>query len=221
MCRLNNKFMPWLLLAALLATVPLAEARNDRRADDSVAGVFDYYLLALSWSPTFCLTHADNEQCTGKGYGFVLHGLWPQYERGGWPQFCKDAAPLTAAERAQGSSLYVSGQLLSHEWKKHGTCTGLGGAGYFAQADKALAVVKIPPALEPSTTSQSLAPQAIVDLFQRANPGLPSNAVAVRCNGPQLSEVWVCMSKDLTFKACDAGVRNQCRSGEIRIPAVR
>lgn len=218
---MNHKCVSGLLLALLIAAAPWAEARNDRRNNDSVAGVFDYYVLALSWSPTFCLTHADNEQCSGKGYGFVLHGLWPQYDRGGWPQFCKGVAPLTEVERDQGRSLFVSGQLMGHEWKKHGTCAGLGGAGYFTQADKALAAVKIPAQLEPPTTPQSLAPKAIVDLFQRANPGLPSNAIAVRCKGPELSEVWVCMTKDLTFRACDAGVRSQCRSGEVRIPSVR
>lgn len=218
---MKTGFMPWLVLAVALAIAPLAQARNERRHDDSVAGVFDYYLLALSWSPTFCLTHADNEQCTGKGYGFVLHGLWPQYDAGGWPQFCAGAAPMSAAERAQGSTLYVSKQLMGHEWKKHGTCTGLGAGGYFSQADKALGVVRIPPALEPSTQTQSLPARDIVDLFQKANPSLPGNAIAVRCNGPELAEVWVCMTKDLAFRACDAGVRNNCRSGDIRIPALR
>lgn len=218
---MKKPVMGWLLLAVTLAITPLAEARSDRRDNDSVAGVFDYYLLALSWSPTFCLTHPDNQQCSGKGYGFVLHGLWPQYARGGWPQFCSGVAPLTAAERAQGNSLYVSDSLLAHEWKKHGTCSGLGGRGYLEHADKALALVKIPAALEPSTTSKSLGADEIVDLFQRANPGLPRAAIAVRCNGPQLSEVWVCMNKDLGFTACDNGVKTQCRSGEVRVPALR
>lgn len=211
----------WLLLAALLVTAPLAQARSERRDNPSVAGVFDYYLLALSWSPTFCLTRPDNEQCSGKGYGFVLHGLWPQNDQGPWPQFCQGVAPLSEAERAQGNTVFVSEQLMKHEWQKHGTCAGLGGAGYFDKADKALAAVKIPPALEPSTVSQSLSKEAIVDLFQRANPGLPEEAIAVRCNGPQVSEVWVCLTKDLAFRACDKGVRNGCRSGDLRVPAVR
>lgn len=211
----------WLLLAAVLVTAPLAQARSERRDTQSAAGVFDYYLLALSWSPTFCLTRPNNAQCSGKGYGFVLHGLWPQYDRGGWPQFCAGAAPLSEAERTQGNALFVSEQLMKHEWQKHGTCAGLGGAGYFDQADKALATVKIPSALEPSTVSQSLSQAAIVDLFQQANPGLPTDAIAVRCNGPEVSEVWVCMTKDLAFRACDKGVRNGCRSGDLRVPAVR
>src|SRR5262245_819748 len=55
------------------------------------AGVFDYYLLALSWSPTYCAERrgtAYDQQCDvrqGRPYAFVLHGLWPQNERG-WPE---------------------------------------------------------------------------------------------------------------------------------------
>src|SRR5262245_40576168 len=56
------------------------------------AGVFDYYLLALSWSPTYCAGLDDGRydpQCHGRErrpYAFVLHGLWPQFENR-WPEF--------------------------------------------------------------------------------------------------------------------------------------
>ena len=76
-----------LLIVLTVGSMGAANARESGNARaQSVAGVFDYYLLALSWSPTFCLTHQKDAQCSGKGYGFVLHGLWPQYTRGGWPQ---------------------------------------------------------------------------------------------------------------------------------------
>lgn len=214
-------FIPMLCLAMALAVAPLVQAKSNRSGSESVAGVFDYYLLALSWSPSFCLTRPDNEQCRGQGYGFVLHGLWPQNDHGPWPQNCPGAEPMTAQERSQGRTMFVSGKLLEHEWQKHGTCTGLGAGGYFAKSDQALAAVHIPAELQAPETSHSLAARQIVDLFQSANPGLPDNAIAVRCNGPELAEVWVCLTKDLSFRACDSGVRSQCRSGELRIPAVR
>ena len=56
----------WMLLWLLLATNVLAAPRSQ-----GTPGEFDFYVLSLSWSPTFCLTHPGNEQCTGKGYGFV------------------------------------------------------------------------------------------------------------------------------------------------------
>jgi ribonuclease T2 len=186
-----------------------------------VAGVFDYYLLALSWSPTFCLTHKDDSQCTGKGYGFVLHGLWPQYAKGGWPESCPPLTTLNAAQTSQGLTLFPTKKLLDHEWSKHGTCSGLGAMGYLDEADKAVAAVKIPDELQPFSSSYYFEAQEIADLFRKANPGIPADGIAVICSGPELSEVRVCMGKDLQFGACGKGVKTQCRAGDIRVPPSR
>jgi ribonuclease T2 len=218
---LKKSFRAALLALLVLGAIPLSEARQSRQQSDSVAGVFDYYLLTLSWSPTFCLTHPGNQQCSGKGYGFVLHGLWPQYAKGGWPQDCGPGGRLAEADWQQGRTLFVTQQLLSHEWKTHGTCSGMSAAGYFNTVDKALAAVRIPPALQPSSVSQTLAVQQISRLFQQSNPGLPGNAISIRCDGQQLAEVRVCLSKDLGFTACGQGVRNQCRGDTVLVPAIR
>lgn len=188
---------------------------------ESVVGAFDYYLLSLSWSPTYCLTHSEDAQCSGKGYGFVLHGLWPQYAQGGWPQSCAPQQKLSRDERAQGLMVFATPKLLNHEWAKHGTCSGLGAAGYLTAADRALAAVKIPDKLQPTGTSTYLSAQEIAQQFRRSNPGIPANGIAVICKGPELSEVRVCLSKDLAFATCGKGVKNQCRSGDIRLPPVR
>lgn len=96
------------VIALTIGSIGISSARQSqsRVQAESVAGVFDYYLLALSWSPTFCLTHKDDAQCTGKGYGFVLHGLWPQYAGGGWPQSCPPLTRLSAAETNKGLTLF-------------------------------------------------------------------------------------------------------------------
>ena len=56
------------------------------------AQTFDYYVLSLSWSPSWCqLTGLKRgaEQCDAtRDLKWILHGLWPQYENG-WPKFCK------------------------------------------------------------------------------------------------------------------------------------
>ncbi|HEY6965418.1 MAG TPA: hypothetical protein VI407_09380, partial [Erythrobacter sp.] len=50
------------------------------------------YTLALSWSPEFCRTRADDPahavQCSGENgsFGLVVHGLWPESAKG-WPQW--------------------------------------------------------------------------------------------------------------------------------------
>ncbi len=212
------------LTAALVLTlgmVGISDARSPKQQRDSVAGIFDYYLLSLSWSPTFCLMHPDNEQCSGKGYGFVLHGLWPQYARGGWPQSCPPLTQLNQEERARGLTLFPTEKLLKHEWSKHGTCSGLGAMGYLDAADKALAKVQIPETLQPSTSVRYYEAAEIAQQIRQSNPGITANGVAVLCSGPELSEVRVCLGKDLAFADCGKGVKTQCRSGQIRVPPIR
>ena len=83
---------------------PTAEVRDAPTAGATSAalpishGDFDYYVLVLSWSPTHCSSDAghgrgNDMQCrSGRPFGFVLHGLWPQYERG-YPQACESDEP--------------------------------------------------------------------------------------------------------------------------------
>lgn len=212
------------ILAITFGNIGLSSARQSQQGKapvESVAGVFDYYLLTLSWSPTFCLTHKDDAQCSGKGYGFVLHGLWPQYAKGGWPESCPPMVTLSPAERAQGLTLFPTPKLLEHEWAKHGTCSGLGASGYLDAADKAVGAVKIPEQLQPFSSTHYFQAQEIVNLFRQSNPGIAADGIAVICNGPELSEVRVCMGKSLEFGACGKGVKTSCRDGDIRVPPSR
>ncbi|MCI0997274.1 ribonuclease [Pseudomonas sp. ICMP22404] len=219
---MKQRFAIVMLLALTVGFMGMGDARESRSARaESVAGVFDYYVLSLSWSPTFCLTHSNDAQCSGKGYGFVLHGLWPQYVKGGWPQSCEPRVPLTVAEREKGLTLFPTRKLLEHEWSKHGTCTGLGAMGFLEASDKALAEVKVPSQLQPPSSSYYFEAKEIARLFRQSNPGIPADGIAVICSGPQLSEVRVCMDKDLTFASCGRGVKTQCRDGDVRVPPVR
>lgn len=69
-------------------------------AEGERAGDFDYYVLSLSWSPNWCATtgdHRESEQCDpARDLGWVVHGLWPQYESG-WPSYCKPQCALRRA----------------------------------------------------------------------------------------------------------------------------
>jgi ribonuclease T2 len=71
---------------------------------------FDFYVLALSWSPSYCASKggdADPEQCgLAKPPGFTAHGLWPQFERGS-PQNC--AADSRNVSRETGDAVGQSG----------------------------------------------------------------------------------------------------------------
>ena len=76
------------------------------RGAASTPGDFDFYVLSLSWSPGFCEMPAGSNlhgQCdAGANLGFVVHGLWPQYEHG-YPSDCGPAARFPSRLALQGA----------------------------------------------------------------------------------------------------------------------
>jgi ribonuclease I len=125
---------------------------QDKRQNAS--GQFDFYVLALSWSPSYCAAararHPDGKdsmQCGSRPFAFVVHGLWPQYEKG-FPSYCQVPAPkLDRGQVAGALDMMPSPSLVMHEWERHGTCSGLSAAAYFETVRKARATVKDPTGL--------------------------------------------------------------------------
>ncbi len=183
---------------------------------------FDFYVLALSWSPSFCETHRGGGKQCGRGgaeRGFVLHGLWPQYERG-FPQDCRAEQALSrpALERARG--VYPEEGLARYEWRKHGACTGLSAVDYFDAAARAKAMVATPQALASLSRDQTLGGSEIERAFLEGNPRLRPGMLSVVCDHGALQEVRVCVAKDLReFHACPELARRGCRDRAIRVPA--
>lgn len=207
----------------LLVLSPAALARHARNVVAGAApGQFDYYLLTLSWSPSYCLVHpADRYECQGRGFGFVLHGLWPQFDAGGYPQACAADAELDRAAEAVGRTLYPSPMLMQHEWQRHGTCSGLSPVEYFRTADRALAAAHIPAPFEAPRTDQQLSPPQILAAFRAANPGLPPHSMTVACSRGELSEVRLCLTRELKPRACGRGVRDSCPPDPVLIRSAR
>jgi ribonuclease T2 len=212
-----------LTLATVLVSVALAQ---DRRQAE--AGQFDFYVLALSWSPSYCesaRTRAPNrspdQQCRGRPFAFVVHGLWPQYERG-FPSYCQVPAPrLNHAIVERMLDLMPSPGLIYHEWDRHGTCAGLSPQAYFDNVRRARFAVKIPPDYLALDTPASVTPDEVVDAFTKANPALSRQAISVACDGKRLTEVWLCLAKDFSFRACPEISRRACRRDRIAMPALR
>ena len=208
------------LTAALAACAGLL-AVNAASAQ-SRAGNFDFYVLALSWSPSFCALEGrekGREQCDGPAKGFVLHGLWPQYERG-FPSNCDHGfrnAPNSVIQQIRG--LYPEDGLARHQWRKHGTCAGQPPAAYFADVKRAVEKVKIPETFNEAREGGRVSPRAIERKFIEANQGLRPGMIATTCVRGLLQEVRVCMSKDLReFHACPDVVRSSCRAQEVTAP---
>ncbi len=210
-----------LLLALALAASATAQAKGShhkhRHPPANVSGKFDYYVMSLSWSPTFCETHQSNPQCD-KHFGFVLHGLWPQYESGGYPQDCATGERLTDEARTLGLTVFPTEQLMAHEWQKHGTCSGSPALDYFKAAENAHASVKLPPELEPGSERRKMTGAQIEKLVRDANPAITARSLAVVCNRQELVEVRVCLAKDLSPRACGRKVAGTCGTGPVQVP---
>jgi ribonuclease T2 len=219
------RFAPWSAVLLALALAAPAAARHPRAhaAREAAPGEFDYYVMALSWSPTFCSTHPEEEdQCAHKGYGFVLHGLWPQYERGGGPQHCATGDEPDRRTVARALAFMPSRRLVGHEWHAHGACTGLAPQAYFELADRAFARIKPPPALQAPARDLELTAAGLRGALERANPGLADAMLSLHCSGGELVEVRICLDKDLAPRACGRRMREGCpRSGTFTVPAVR
>jgi ribonuclease T2 len=188
-------------------------------------GEFDFYVLALSWSPNYCETRGDRRggrQCDpGRRLGFVVHGLWPQYERG-FPSACGSErfVPRAALEEAEG--VFPDEGLARHEWRQHGTCSGLAPSAYFRAVRAARDKVRVPEAMSALEGDGQTSPQAIEQAFSAANPGLRPDMVSVQCRGGALQEVRICLSRDLrSFVRCPEVDRRACRFGPIRVTAPR
>ncbi|MFG1297872.1 MULTISPECIES: ribonuclease T2 [Xanthobacter] len=214
-----------LLLAAGGAHPAWAEARQPR-AEAATPDGFDFYVLSLSWSPTYCEAQgpraANEPQCAlSRPYAFVVHGLWPQYERG-FPEFCEQPAPYVS-NRLVDSMLDImpSKRLVIHEWKKHGTCSGLDAQGYFAAIRAARKKVVVPAELARLDDYLMVSPQDLETAFRTANPGLQPDMMSVDCDKRRLREVRICLSRDFAFRSCPEVDRRSCRLPKMVMPPVR
>lgn len=212
-----------LVLLAAFVLPATAQPREDRGAP---MGRFDFYVLSLSWSATFCdLTgeRRGNPQCQpGRNPGFVVHGLWPQYERG-YPSFCKpDGRNPSRNAMDIGERVLPTSGLARHQWRKHGTCSGERPAGYFTATETARNRVKVPKDLEAPEAPRRWSVPEIERAFALANPGLRPDMMAVTCKRGMLEEVRLCLTRDLrSFRPCDEVSRDVCRTRDITVPAAR
>ncbi len=205
---------------------PVRPDRGFPRRAPLASGNFDFYVLALSWSPGFCDTGgADRspDQCAaGRDLGFVVHGLWPQNAHG-YPANCDPGSrfPSRAAFESV-ADLYPDVGLARHEWREHGTCSGLGPTDYFAAVRQARQSVTVPTALQQPREPLTLAPLDIARGFIAANPGLRADALAVTCTRGELAEVRLCLAKDLRgFVSCPEVARDACRTRAITVLPAR
>ncbi len=216
------------LRTVVAALVLLAGAAGAAARSDQVAR-FDYYVLALSWSPTFCASQAgkrNGRQCgAGRRFAFVVHGLWPQFETG-WPKDCPTDERWVPNARIAGMlDIMPSKGLIIHEWRKHGTCSGLGQERYFALTRRLFEGVRIPARYLAPTDAVSITPEQLVTDFVKTNRGLTPEMFSVHCGNRRdraaLRELRVCFDVAGKPRRCGGNERRSCRAQTLILPPVR
>lgn len=204
-------FVLLLSMAATLLSMPCAQAGG-------TAGVFDYYLLSLSWSPEYCATsRRDAELQCARPYAFVAHGLWPQHERG-WPSDCTSKERVSDATIERLLPLMPSRGLIIHEWRKHGSCSGLKADAYFAQLERAYRAISIPARYQRLDQPLTVRTAELRRDLLAANPALNDDGLVLQCSGRYLQEARICLDRRLSPRACAAGLRDRCGDSVLLRP---
>ncbi|MDR6951759.1 ribonuclease T2 [Ancylobacter sp. 3268] len=216
-----------LLCAALVTLIPSLTGGVTPAAaqQPGTPGQFDHYVLALSWSPTYCESagdRADPAQCKiGRPFAFVVHGLWPQ-NTSGWPEDCQKPAPFVPEPVVRSMlDLMPSRRLVIHEWRKHGTCSGLDATAYFDTVRKARAAIVIPAEYRQLDDYRMVSPGDVEAAFLAVNPGLDAGMIAVTCDSRRLREVRICLDKSLGFTSCAEVDKRACRAPRVVMPPMR
>ena len=188
------------VVLALLFSAGLAQA------DGETAGDFDYYVMSLSWSPTWCALEGDRRgspQCDDDAdFGWVLHGLWPQYEDG-WPSYCPtDMRNPSRADTRAESDLFGSAGSAWHQWNKHGRCSGLSADEYYALSREAYGRVTRPGLFRKLDDPVRLPAAVVEQAFLEDNPKLGADQITITCKSGRIQEARICLTRDLEFRRC-------------------
>ncbi|WP_016949488.1 hypothetical protein [Anabaena sp. PCC 7108] len=214
-----NMQIKHVVIASSLLITTLAIPNSAVAQNRGTPGKFDFYVLTLSWSPDHCARNGnrDPQQCSpGRKYGFVLHGLWPQYQKG-YPANCTtEKLPQLVQQKFRG--LFPSEKLYNHEWQKHGTCSGKKPLEYLTLSKQLKYSLVIPPAYNRPAKPFRTTVQDLKSAFIGSNKQFTANGIAPYCSdsGRFLQEVFFCYSKDGKAGICSAEIlkRSQKSCGQ-------
>jgi ribonuclease T2 len=151
----------------------------------------------------------------------VLHGLWPQYDRG-WPKDCyAGRRPWVPSEVIDAMrDIMPSKSLIIHEYATHGTCAGLTPEQYYDAARALYDRISLPPEFTDPEARRDLSPESVEREFLAANSWLSADMIAVTCRRDALLDIRVCFDRDLRPRKCGANEdqRRLCRAGTINVP---
>ena len=213
-----GKIKMWRMVLGLLTWAGMASAQD-------TAGEFDYYVLSLSWSANWCAYEGDDRdspQCDpARDHGWVLHGLWPQYERG-YPADCRTSfRPPSRGQTGDMADIMGTSGLAWHQWNKHGVCTGLDSEDYYALSRVAYDKVTRPEVLRKLTDPVTLPASLIEEAFIQSNPTLEPDQITITCRQGYIQEARICLTRDLEFRTCGTDVIRDCTMHSAQFEPMR
>jgi ribonuclease T2 len=181
---------------------------STQRADSLPQGTgFDFYVLSLSWSPSYCQSDQarkrDVTQCAGpRPYAFVVHGLWPQFERG-YPRACHTEQNRPRQDQVRAMlDIMPSERLVQHQWNQHGSCSGLSARDYLTVTRAARQRIRVPEVYMSTSDWRRVSVRDVEAAFIESNPGMTAAGIAIARRGNLLSEVRICLTRDLSPRQC-------------------
>ncbi len=137
--------------AVVIAAIVFSVLVVDRPGEDpdTLAADSTSSLLVVTWAPSLCAVEQSNPGCRSGHVGamgptLMLHGLWPQPRT---EQFCgaprggdggdADLSSLNLPQNLQTNLQSMMSDvdvMAPHEWKAHGTCSGVTPTEYFTTA---------------------------------------------------------------------------------------
>lgn len=196
---------------------------------------FDFFYFVQQWPGSYCDT--DSGCCFplagSPGAQFGIHGLWPNYNDGGYPSKCGGDAfnpnvlsdVLADMNREWGSLACPSSDSESfwdHEWTTHGTCSGFSQHAYFKAALNLYNQYDLTGGLAAAGINPDGSQYNVEDI-RNALQSVLGQLPGIQCNkdqsgNRQLYQVYVCVATDgQTVIQCPVFPNNECK-GSVEFP---
>jgi len=191
---------------------------------------FDLLLLVRSWSPTFCLElHHEGRRCSIEPVeAFTLHGLWPEFIGGGWPEYCPHHGNdtkihITSRMKCEWPSFGgENAYFWMHELLKHGSCMEkllMNSSNYFDTALELNERYDLNGALHDFIDTQShdmdiIETNNFISFIESGSDQFVEGSLLASCTAKEeLNEMWMCLDLQLKAQKCPSDVqpRRTCR----------
>ena len=126
---------------------------------------------------------------------------------------CSTASPVAADTVEHMLNFMPSRGLIQHEWKEHGTCSGLSAQEYFAKVEQAFGKLHVPEQYQRLEREQQLGVPELEKSFADANHA-PPRAFRVSCHAGELVSLEVCVDKNLQYQSCAQSAR-ECPMNQV------